>query len=212
MKSNLKFLALTIILLGACAAAGICLVVGGLIIGRALRGPSGITRTLLYTPIPTYTVSRSETQTGAAIATADPEGAIAGIGDPYFPMMGNGGYDVRHYDLTVSVDMDTEEIDAVAKIDAHSLRVLDRFNLDLKELHIRSVKVDGENAAYSLAAGELMIVPAAGIPGDSDFSVEVAYDGRPAEGTAYGGIDFLEGWNFYPHGVIVAGEPTGADT
>ncbi len=212
MKSELKFLALTAILLAACAAAGICLVAVSLIIGRSLRGPSGTTRTQLYTPMPTYTVSRSETQTGAAIATANPGDAASGIGDPYFPMMGNGGYDVRHYDLTISVDMEVEEIDAVVKIDAHSLRVLDRFNLDLKELHIRSVKVNGDNTAYSLAAGELMIVPAAEIPGDSDFTVEVAYDGRPAEGTAYGGIDFLEGWNFYPHGVIVAGEPTGAET
>ena len=27
-----------------------------------------------------------------------------GIGDPYFPLDGNGGYDVRHYDLDVTYD------------------------------------------------------------------------------------------------------------
>ena len=36
-----------------------------------------------------------------ALAAPAPPGA-AGIGDPYFPLEGNGGYDVRHYDLTFS--------------------------------------------------------------------------------------------------------------
>ena len=30
-----------------------------------------------------------------------PAPGAPGIGDPYFPGDGNGGYDVRHYDLTV---------------------------------------------------------------------------------------------------------------
>jgi aminopeptidase N len=200
-------------ILAACAAVCVCLAaVVMILVGRSLREPSGITRTQLYTPIPTYTVFRSETETSAAVASADPEGEISGIGDPYFPMLGNGGYDVQHYDLDLTVDMAAEEIDAVATIEARSLRILERFNLDLKEIRIGSIKVNGEDASYSFAAGELMIAPAAVIPADSEFTVVVAYSGRPAEGTAFGGIDFLEGWNFYPQGVIVAGEPTGAET
>jgi hypothetical protein len=27
-----------------------------------------------------------------------------GVGDPYFPLEGNGGYDVQHYDLRFSYD------------------------------------------------------------------------------------------------------------
>jgi hypothetical protein len=48
----------------------------------------------------------------AAVAAADaaqPPGqqgtaGAAGIGDPYFPLLGNGGYDVRHYDASISYD------------------------------------------------------------------------------------------------------------
>ena len=31
-----------------------------------------------------------------------------GAGDPYFPLDGNGGYDVRHYLLEVKYDPDTD--------------------------------------------------------------------------------------------------------
>ena len=31
-----------------------------------------------------------------------------GIGDPYYPTAGNGGYDVAHYDLDVSYDPATD--------------------------------------------------------------------------------------------------------
>ena len=47
-----------------------------------------------------------------ALAAPAPPGA-AGIGDPYFPLEGNGGFDVRHYDLTFSYDPATDRLDAV---------------------------------------------------------------------------------------------------
>ena len=48
---------------------------------------------------------------GRLAAPASP--GAAGIGDPYFPLEGNGGYDVRHYDLTFSYDPATDRLDAV---------------------------------------------------------------------------------------------------
>jgi aminopeptidase N len=195
------------------AAACLCLIAAGLVIAsRNLRNPSGVMRTQLNTPMPTPTVFRSATQTAEGIIAADPEGALAGIGDPYYPLMGNGGYDVQHYDLDISVDMSVEEIEAIATIKVRSLRTLDRFFMDFKDLRIDSVEVNSEAAVYSQGGGELMVTPAAVIPDDTDFTVRVKYGGRPAAGTAFSGIDFLEGWNFYPQGVIVAGEPTGAET
>ena len=38
----------------------------------------------------------------AAVAFAGP--GSSGVGDPIFPKAGNGGYDVSHYDLTLSYD------------------------------------------------------------------------------------------------------------
>jgi aminopeptidase N len=126
--------------------------------------------------------------------------------------MGNSGYDVLHYDLAIQVDMDVEEISAFAVIDARSKQILDRFDLDFVGFTIDSVKVDGRESAYSHEGGELIIDPAVEIPSGTEFSVEVAYSGRPGGGESSQGIDFLEGWSFYPGGVIVAGEPTGAET
>jgi aminopeptidase N len=165
-------------------------------------------------PQATFTVTRSAA-TAAPGETGPLDPALVGadgIGDPYYPKMGNGGYDVRHYDLSIRVDLDVEEIDAVAVIAARSLQALGRFNLDLLEFDITSVQVDGAEAEFAQADGELIITPAAVIPKDSDFTVAVAYHGRPGGGNEYGGIDYLEGWNFHPGGVIVAGEPTGAET
>ena len=48
--------------------------------------------------------------TAAALVLAAPAGAAAwmfgspGLGDPFFPLAGNGGYDVGHYGLTLDYD------------------------------------------------------------------------------------------------------------
>ena len=48
--------------------------------------------------------------TGSAAAANFQPGA-PGIGDPYFPLDGNGGYDVGHYSLDVSYDPPTDHLD-----------------------------------------------------------------------------------------------------
>ena len=67
----------------------------------------------------------------------------AGVGDPYFPLDGNGGYDVRHYLLDVAYDPPTDVMRGVATITARATQNLSRFNLDLEGLTVRSVRVDG---------------------------------------------------------------------
>lgn len=39
----------------------------------------------------------------------------AGVGDPYFPKSGNGGYDVTHYDLTLAYTPDTSDASATSE-------------------------------------------------------------------------------------------------
>ena len=58
----------------------------------------------------------------------------AGIGDPYFPGDGNGGYDVAHYNLAVRYDPGTGGLVGVADIEAIATQNLSQFNLDLKGL------------------------------------------------------------------------------
>ena len=67
----------------------------------------------------------------------------SGIGDGYFPLDGNGGYDVAHYDLSISYDPKTDALRGVALIDAAATKNLSTFNLDLDGLHVRAVRVDG---------------------------------------------------------------------
>src|SRR3954453_22784276 len=73
----------------------------------------------------------------------------AGAGDPYFPLDGNGGYDVTHYDLAFTFDPATGKIDSVATITAGATQNLSSFDLDLNGLDVRSITVSRKTAAFS---------------------------------------------------------------
>jgi aminopeptidase N len=104
----------------------------------------------------------------------------SGIGDSYFPTMGNAGYDVRHYDLDLDLDVAAGSIvAATATIDALAVLDLCAFNLDFRGLEIDAVMVDGQAAGYERAGAELTIEPARPIASGSTFTVVVAYHGTP---------------------------------
>ena len=65
------------------------------------------------------------------------------LGDTYYPGIGNGGYDVTHYDLNLKYDPATKWLDGKATITAAATQHLCRFNLDLRGLTVSSVKVNG---------------------------------------------------------------------
>src|SRR5688572_7305629 len=102
-----------------------------------------------------------------------------GAGDPYYPLDGNGGYDVRHYDLDVRYTPATDVLAGVATISARATQALSAFNLDFTGLTIRSLEVDGRPADYRRDGGELTITPRKGIREGQRFEVEVVYDGVP---------------------------------
>lgn len=47
-----------------------------------------------------------------------------GIGDPYFPQLGNGGFDATHYDLNVAYDPATDRLDGVTTVTARATQNL----------------------------------------------------------------------------------------
>ena len=144
---------------------------------------------------------------GLAVAAASytfTPGAV-GIGDPYVPNEGNGGYEVRSYDLDLRFNPKTDRLAGVATIEAMATQGLSAFNFDLYGLNVRSVLVDGERATFSRAPRELTVVPASGIPTASRFEVVVEYAGKP---------EILNdphlgrsGWFNTADGAIVVGEP-----
>ena len=72
-----------------------------------------------------------------------------GIGDPYFPLDGNGGYDVKHYGLDVAYDPATDVLRGVATIKARATQNLSSFNLDLEGMTVRSIRVNGRRATWT---------------------------------------------------------------
>ncbi len=83
-----------------------------------------------------------------------------GVGDDYYPLYGNGGYDVKHYLLRVSYNPATNRLVGVATISARATENLCRFNLDFQGLTVRSITVNGKRARWSRSQDhELIITP-----------------------------------------------------
>ena len=137
-----------------------------------------------------------------------PINGAAGLGDDYYEHLGNSGYDIAAYDLSLEFDADTRSIDATALIDLTTTDALASFNLDLVGLNVEAVNVDGVPAAFSHLGGELTITPESPIPNGEAVVVQVDYSGVPDEvpSVAFPG----SGWQDFGTAVIVAGEPEGA--
>lgn len=133
-----------------------------------------------------------------------------GLGDPYYPRLGNGGYDVQHYTLELSVDSDNHVLDGRAEIAAVAMQRLEVFNLDLTGLNVAGVQVNGDPAQHRHVRSELEITPMAALPEGEAFTAVVEYSGIP--NPIDGGVGFLLGWNRYDGGSYVASEPAGAST
>ncbi|KAB1982271.1 M1 family metallopeptidase [Streptomyces triticiradicis] len=132
----------------------------------------------------------------------------AGVGDPYFPKMGNGGYDVTHYGLTLSYDPRDKRLTGTAEITARALQDLSAFRLDLLGLHVTDVTVEGRDAGWSRAGQELTVRPHDDLDKGETFSATVRYSGTPRTITDADGSE--EGWLRTADGALGLGEPTGS--
>ncbi|MQY03390.1 M1 family metallopeptidase [Actinomadura macrotermitis] len=149
----------------------------------------------------------------AVPASAAPHGftpGAPGAGDSYFPAEGNGGYDVGHYDLTLDYDPAGNALKATARIKARATQNLSRFDLDLKQLTVKSVLVNGKKARFTRSGQELVVKPAKGLRKGRHFDVTVVYAGtpKPIERPDIGKF----GWIKTPDGAYVVSEPDGAST
>jgi aminopeptidase N len=131
-----------------------------------------------------------------------------GAGDPFFPLAGNGGYEVRHYSLRLDYAPQNNALDARAVISARATQDLSRFDLDLRGLHVGHVKVDGNPAAFKRNGQELVITPAAGIRRGRAFEVAVDYDGHP--NPIIDPDKSKDGWIPTDDGAFVVNEPQGS--
>jgi aminopeptidase N len=132
----------------------------------------------------------------------------AGLGDPFFPLAGNGGYDVSHYSLTLDYTPSTNRLVGTDVITATATQDLSSFDLDLRGFAITQLLVNGRDASYSRDGQELMITPRVGIRSGSTFTVTVGYAGVPVVITD--SDESIEGWVPTSDGAFVVGEPQGS--
>lgn len=136
----------------------------------------------------------------------------AGVRDPYFPKLGNGGYDVTHYALTLDVDPDEQTLRGTAEITARATQDLSSFNLDLAGLTVDSATVEGRPAAVNRAGDELTLRTDAKVEDrlrkGETFRTVVHYSGSPK--TITDPDESEEGWLPTDDGALALGEPTGS--
>jgi aminopeptidase N len=123
-----------------------------------------------------------------------------GVGDSYFPKLGNSGYDTQHYLIDLSFDEDADSLAGTTTIDALATQDLSAFNLDFQGLEVSEVTVDG---------AELTITPAAPLSAGDAFSGAVTYSGTPGEITTPSSFAAL-GWISLDQGFAAFGEPAGS--
>ncbi len=163
---------------------------------------------------PATTAPTTATTTTTAPTTTEamhPQPGASGVGDPYFPDLGNGGYDVVHYGLDLRWHPDTGTLDGTATIDLVPGVDLSSFNLDLVGLDASSVTVGGTAATTAHDGRELTVTPAEPLPSGDPTTVVVTYAGQPApihEGTDYYDV----GWHTDGRDAFVVSEPAGAAT
>ena len=135
-----------------------------------------------------------------------------GMGDPYFPTLGNGGYDVQTYTITLEVDPLANTVEGSTFITATATKSLSSFNLDFHDLNLDSVTVNDLQADYSHTGSELTILPAATLQAGQSFTTAIRYYGSPGMITSQAGLSSL-GWSHAGNGVInVWGEPDAASS
>ena len=138
----------------------------------------------------------------------DPEG----VGDSFYPKLGNPGYDVLHYDIELDVEPAANTISALTAITARATEDLAAFNLDLSGLEVLSVAVDGADAGFSRSGHELTVEPASPLAAGAQFDVEIAYSGSPAAIDDPGVEFYVLGWQEQGGVIYTASEPSGSMT
>jgi len=113
----------------------------------------------------------------AARAGTAPTPGAAGIGDPLFPRLGNGGYDVLHYDLRLryGTSAPSQAVDGTIRVIARATQALLRFDLDFAGSGVGDVFVNGREATWARDGEELVVTPSRPLRSGQVFSTRVRH-------------------------------------
>ncbi|MCS5716230.1 M1 family metallopeptidase [Herbiconiux sp. CPCC 205716] len=222
---------------------GPIVVVSSAVVGSVLRGRVPVGSVLLGSVLLGSVLLGSVLLAGCVAGPAEPDpgdgfsAGAEGIGDPYFPLDGNGGYDVARYDLDLAYEPRSGELSGSATITATATQDLSAFDLDLDDLEVREVTVDGVDAAFTRRSteisaltgqplepgsddpvttpprSELTVTPAAGLPAGASFEVGIRYAGVPETiDDGYGEAGVFTTGTGAGRELLVAGQPRSAAT
>ena len=139
-------------------------------------------------------------------ALAQTPGA-ASLNEPFYPWMGNGGYDVQDYDVALSFGENLSTVRGSVTIAAVATQDLSVFNLDFGGPTVTGVNVGGLEARVLHEDPELTITPANPIRRGQTFRVRVEYSGRPGSRVSAPGINATS-WNWWLGSqLVVLAEP-----
>lgn len=120
----------------------------------------------------------------AAVATlgvAEPQPlGPQGLGDRLFPTLGNTGYDVTAYDVTLDYSgHNGKPMNATTEITARATTELDHLNLDFARGTVSSVKVGGAPAKHEQHGEDLVLTPAAHISRGQEVKIAIQHTSDP---------------------------------
>ena len=130
------------------------------------------------------------------------------VGDPYYPTLGNSGYDARHYTLDLRVDVQHDRIAGTMTMDAVATQALSRLSLDFVGFRINTVRFDTVLATFTRQARKLVIALPHPVATGQRIAVAVTYAGTPTVITTASGDG---GWHGTGMGSFVTSEPDGAE-
>ncbi|WP_199431022.1 M1 family metallopeptidase [Qaidamihabitans albus] len=138
-------------------------------------------------------------------ASAVPDPGAPGLGDPYYPGAGNGGYDVAHYDIRLTYRPEADRLAGTTTILATTRQELSRFNLDFG-LKVRSVRVNNQPARFATDPddpSELVVTPHTPLAENQPVTVVVNYADTPSKVA----IDGFTAWKRTDTGALAVDEP-----
>jgi aminopeptidase N len=151
-------------------------------------------------------VAGTMTPAYAAGGGGTPAPGAAGLGDRLYPLLGNGGYDVQNYDLSLRYPAKdpAQTITGDVTITARATQALSRFDLDFGGGTVAAVTVDGRRAAFTRTGEELVITPQRALAKNKKFRVTVSgFKATPVGANA----DSPVGFGSTPDGTVLAGQP-----
>ncbi|MEW6579571.1 MAG: M1 family metallopeptidase, partial [Chloroflexota bacterium] len=134
-------------------------------------------------------------------------------GDPLAPDLGNGGIDVQHVALDLTIDPRAGTLEGSATLDIRAtMHGLLSFGLDARDLDIQRVTVNGEETPFAVKRDKLIVELPAPLDYGTLFRVEIVYSARPLPFRSRF-VPFFDIGMFFTNGqVFTLNEPDGART